>query len=155
MNTLENKAKFFAQYWGQSVGINQLKHLGGIATVTIDSFHISRVDCLELTSLSQITDEDAIEVAMIVTPVIFERSGKVFITRDSEEVQVRQKLNVYLTVIEFIEGAIYAYSEDESYTHNPNMVYAIDFLRSKGYALPWMGVSVEQQVEYGWIKLKG
>jgi hypothetical protein len=29
-----------------------------------------------------------------------------------------------------------------------------DYLRSKGYALPWMDLSVEDLVEYGWIKLK-
>ncbi|MCT4253683.1 hypothetical protein HZP34_02925 [Elizabethkingia anophelis] len=29
-----------------------------------------------------------------------------------------------------------------------------DFLRSKGYALPWMGLSVDKQIEYGWVKLK-
>lgn len=28
-----------------------------------------------------------------------------------------------------------------------------DYLRSKGYALPWMGFSVENQIKYGWIKL--
>jgi len=31
----------------------------------------------------------------------------------------------------------------------------VDYLRSKGYALPYMGLSVEKQVEYGWIKLEG
>lgn len=29
-----------------------------------------------------------------------------------------------------------------------------DYLRSQGYALPWMGLSVETLVEFGWIKLK-
>jgi hypothetical protein len=29
-----------------------------------------------------------------------------------------------------------------------------DYLRSKGYALPWMGLSVDELVEYGWVKLK-
>ena len=29
-----------------------------------------------------------------------------------------------------------------------------DYLRSKGYALPWMGLSVEEMIEAGWIKLK-
>ena len=29
----------------------------------------------------------------------------------------------------------------------------VDYLRSKGYALPWMGLSVEEMVEAGWIKL--
>lgn len=28
-----------------------------------------------------------------------------------------------------------------------------DILRSKGYALPWMGLSVEEMVDAGWIKL--
>lgn len=36
----------------------------------------------------------------------------------------------------------------------PITVINIDFLRSKGYALPWMGLSVEEMVEYGWIRLK-
>jgi hypothetical protein len=27
------------------------------------------------------------------------------------------------------------------------------YLVSKGYALPYMGLSVEQLIEYGWIKL--
>lgn len=29
----------------------------------------------------------------------------------------------------------------------------VDYLRSKGYALTWMGLSVEEMVEVGWIKL--
>ncbi|WP_418360129.1 hypothetical protein [Sphingobacterium detergens] len=29
-----------------------------------------------------------------------------------------------------------------------------DYLRSKGYAIPWNGLSVEKLVEYGWVKLK-
>lgn len=32
--------------------------------------------------------------------------------------------------------------------------YDVDYLRSKGYALPWMGVSVEEQVNRGWVKLR-
>lgn len=30
-----------------------------------------------------------------------------------------------------------------------------DYLRSKGYALPYMGLSVEEQVSRGWVKLVG
>jgi hypothetical protein len=37
----------------------------------------------------------------------------------------------------------------------PIPIYFItDYLRSKGYALPFMGLSVEQQISYGWVKLK-
>lgn len=34
----------------------------------------------------------------------------------------------------------------------PNDSY--DYLKSKSIALPWRGLSVKEQVEYGWIKLK-
>ena len=30
----------------------------------------------------------------------------------------------------------------------------IDYLRSRGYALPWMNYSVEQLIELGWIKIR-
>ena len=32
--------------------------------------------------------------------------------------------------------------------------YEVDYLRNKGYALPWMNLSVQDMVDYGWIKLK-
>lgn len=35
------------------------------------------------------------------------------------------------------------------------LLQGCDYLRSKGYALPFMGISVEEQVSKGWIKLKG
>ena len=31
--------------------------------------------------------------------------------------------------------------------------FVVDFLRCHGFAIQWMGISVEQQVEKGWIKL--
>ena len=33
-------------------------------------------------------------------------------------------------------------------------ILAHQLLRSKGYALPYIGLTVEKQIEYGWIKLK-
>lgn len=30
----------------------------------------------------------------------------------------------------------------------------IDHLRGEGYAVPWKGISVEQQIEMGWIKIR-
>lgn len=35
-----------------------------------------------------------------------------------------------------------------------NILYNRDELRQLGYALDWCGLSVEKQIEYGWIKLK-
>ncbi len=31
--------------------------------------------------------------------------------------------------------------------------YEADYLRSKGYAVPWMDLSVDDLVEYGWVKI--
>ena len=39
-------------------------------------------------------------------------------------------------------------------TLSVKMANTVDYLRSKGYALPWMDLSVEDLVKYGWIKLK-
>ena len=125
-NTLENKTKFFAQYWGQDVlcrvifGKNKneiIMHntpcsnlkLGEI----IDSY-------LELKPLSQISDEESI-------------------------LMYRGLETHYENAKQFLEdyAALDFLSQNEA-----------DILRSKGYALPWMDLSVEDLVEYGWVKLK-
>ena len=62
-NTLENKAKFFAQYWEQHVLYFSSDFLRKIDNLTLDS--IENDDYLELKPLSQISDEDAIEVSKI------------------------------------------------------------------------------------------
>lgn len=66
MNTLENKAKFFAQYWG----VNCLKN--ELLNPKLPSQKVYSGNCkglpqqfLELTPLSQITDEDVCEVCKI------------------------------------------------------------------------------------------
>ena len=35
-----------------------------------------------------------------------------------------------------------------------NILKMSDYLRTKCYALPWMDLSVEDLIEYGWVKLK-
>ena len=57
-NTLENKAKFFAQYWGQHL-IIMGSFLRIIDHVTLDS--VENDDYLELKPLSQISDEDVVQ----------------------------------------------------------------------------------------------
>lgn len=140
--TNELKAKFFAQYIGQTVVGHETDNCNFRLT------EISLTDCevglfgdwsggthpqascndligidavwLNLRSLVSITDEDAIEVGFLSSGG-FNRNLKV-------------------------------YGEDEFYRcfiRQPE----IDYLRSKGYTLPFMGISVEQQVKSGWVKL--
>lgn len=144
----ENKAKFFAQYWGQSVCfvpfINQDVYVNE---------HMPWKDrmlekkYLNLKPLSSISDEDAIEVAKILYPMY-----------SAWEIN---KANLPSTLwVENMANDEYSFclANDglEAYLDGPqimNFQTAVDFLRSRGYALPFMGLSVEEMVGAGWIKL--
>jgi len=120
-NTLINKQAFFALYWGQEV---IKEHNGYKFKVLGDTIYWDDA-LLELKPLSEISDEDALEVGKII--------GNVFTTQDIELIEMgkwKLKNNVHL-----------------------ENVRISDYLRSKGYALPYMDLSVEQMVEFGWIKL--
>jgi len=122
--TIENKAKFFAQYWGQVM----IDHNGSV-NIWNGLFDL-RGCCLELTPLSSIADEDAIEVAKIVYADT--EGGRKLWTPDNGKEHIDM-------VVGF--GNHFRY-------------YVTDYLRSKGYALPYMGIEVETLIEWGWIKLK-
>lgn len=138
--TNELKARFFALYWGQQVGkIEPTKEYLGLCWVKhFDSLHPvispSELSYLELRPLSSITEEEATEVANTVYPYV----------TDSERVDL-DAIVKYLTGIYPIDG-----SED---TTN-NMFHLCDYLRSKGFALPFMGISVDEMLKAEWIKLK-
>lgn len=112
-NTLENKVKFFALHWGQK--IHKCFGQQNFISYVVDCRWIrDKVDYLELTPLSQITDYDASKIG-------------------------------------FGNRASFLAINTQRYIYH---ACHTDYLRSKGYALPWMGLSVEQLIEYGWIKLK-
>jgi hypothetical protein len=105
-NTLENKAKFFAQYWGQKV-LN-FNDSGAISNARYEvQGDMDENMFLELKPLSIISDEDAVKLGY-----------------------------------------------GNSQHLRSSILYNIDELRQLGYAIDWCGLSVEQLVEYGWIKLK-
>jgi len=129
-NTIENKAKFFAQYLHQRVLCNSVietdKSIEILRPSELPCIDIGQNWHLELTPLSMISDEDAIEVAK----------------------------TVYLT-----DSDLWTSERGRDYLDfDPNvwsMVANIsDLLRSKGYALPYMGLSIAELENYGWIKLK-
>ena len=120
-NTLENKAKFFSQYFSQHVLYFSSDFLRKIDNLTLDS--IENDDFLELKPLSQISDEDAIEIS------------KEYPAFGSD---IRNSVKELFQEFDVLELSI----------------KTGDYLRSKGYALPWMDLSVEDLVEYGWVKLK-
>lgn len=132
-NTIENKATFFAQYYNQKVYVNG--HATGFLKRVVSGFYLDRInhfesDFLELKPLSLISDEEAIKVSEILSD-----------SEISYPLDERQS----------------AFHANTGRTHvlpvRPCRSDVADFLRSKGYGLPWMGLSVEKQLEYGWIKL--
>lgn len=138
-NTLENKAKFFFIYYGQRIW--RYPHSNGVTTLLYidantvhDKIYVGFRGHLELRSLSSITDEDAIELV--------KTHG--YIENQLTEENGRSLVN---SIIKGTDMPFF-YIKKEKFGHT------IDYLRSRGYALPYMGASVETMVEWGWIKLK-
>lgn len=123
----ENKAKFFALYWSQEVAENPLGPLL-VNGRCLDYVMTDSMECvLNLKPLSQISDEDAIEVGMMNG--CKEENSREF-TVSFGKATVNQWMHKF-----------------------PLNSFTSDYLRSKGYALPWIGLSVEEMVQSGWIKL--
>ena len=144
-NNLENKARFFAQYYGVKA-----LYVGGVGVVRIGygGWNLKHPDFfLELTPLSEISDEDAIEVCC-----------KKESTYDGFEVIEISKNNLDV-VVSFKWKPTKKSNMD--YWHSANSLYFnclfyrdYQYLQLKGYALPFHDLSVEDLINYGWIKLK-
>lgn len=157
-NNLENKAKFFAQYFKQKVYKNSVSKNSGfcypdLAKIPDDGY-------LELNPLSQISDEDALKVAKIINPGSFLTDKKWQVNHidnaNASYIDISSARSAHFFEIDY-DG--YLHIKDEETGETPFMVLpeflgAFDYLRSKGYALPFNGLSVDQQIEYGWAKFK-
>lgn len=142
-NTPENKAKFFALYWGQIIVAVRIDDGDDRGYYEVgNNWYCGLEDSyLGLTPLSQITDEDAVAVYNLAG--VDEAHVKFYELNDSDFIKQGKNL---------AQSALY--SNGTRFTGLYRMSLVADYLRSKGYALPWMGLSVEDLVSYGWVKLK-
>lgn len=160
-NNLENKAKLFAIYLDQEVycieGWNRGVMICDAHKLVIEEFYSLDKSFLILKPLSSISDYEAIEVAKIVCPEMFINAGgdPIKIERQEEWLTVWRKRNVHSVDIDFLGYTTCQNKEVEYKRNSVGNTSAIDFLRSRGYALPYMSLSVEEQVNRGWVKLKG
>lgn len=122
---IEDKTRFFAQYYGQNI----LKINSGMGIRRCIPYWWEKTSdsYLELKPFSKITDEEAMEIIRIEKFV-----------GEFEEIIVDDS---FLELLVNIKKGIC------------NRFSVVDFLRSKGYAVPFMEHSVEDLVSFGWVKL--
>ncbi len=125
-NTLENKAKFFARYFGQRVLKNKQGDGNrlGINTCQNPSQAILECEYLELTPLSAITDDHAIELSKRFDTFKGDTPPQIKAYKDNAEFMVNTSID------------------------------CSDYARSVGYAIRSNGLSVEEQIKRGWTKLR-
>ncbi|WP_099368054.1 hypothetical protein [Sphingobacterium sp. 1.A.4] len=157
-NTLENKAKFFALYWG--LEFTGSDHYGEYMPDTWSEFpkYVDK-QYLILKPLSSISDEDAIEVAKIMT--FHDGKGLIIERKKNGEIEMYDRYNDephFLNTLFFVPDPFEIFSRDDNrnwFQYDAERISeACDYLRSKGYALKWLDKSVEDQLSDGWIKLK-
>lgn len=123
----ENKAKFFTQYWGQKIVAHEF--IGAGSNACIGSVIFSKLDNwhLELKPISSISVEDA-------------RSLGYKTCNDPSNANYGMSASgVFL---------------DENDHMDEFLTSDADFLRSRGYLVPWMGLTCEELIEAGWAKCK-
>lgn len=102
---------------------------------------------LILKPLSSISDEDAIDGAIILQGI----------KKDNEILDIK-RYDDFISFSIIHNGCnfktCYSFFYQASKPATLSQKY-VDFLRSRGYALPFMGLSVEELVDRGWVKLKG
>jgi len=134
-NTSNNKGRFFSQYWGQEIMRFKFWENSQQSRI-IDPPLAEGSTYIELKSLSSITDEDAVVLADIMGYPNDERCIEAW-GRD-RITHAKKRADIFW---------------DDAFTNGIKLWQALDYLRSKSYALPYMGLPVETQIEYGWVKL--
>ena len=142
-NTLENKAKFFAVYWGQNIG--------GARSLVSEMYYNdlevnngNEIEYINLRQLSSITDEDAIAVARLNKRINWNIGHNPKVWKNS----------FGDTVVSNGEGFGSIYTRTIVTDMDYLSLEQCDFLRSRGYLLPWMGLTPDEIIGYGWAKYK-
>ncbi|MFT7155263.1 MAG: hypothetical protein ACI8Q1_000264 [Parvicella sp.] len=137
MNTPENKAKFFAQYWGQK-----------IMKTTTHNEHCVPVDGESVLMLCN-------PIAAEIETYFLELNPLSSVTEDHMQIMGFNRVKP-ISIIFKEEGWYESESSGYFTEHDP---WVIGVLRGNGFPLPWCDsfgnqISIDDQIEYGWIKLK-
>lgn len=142
LNTPENKAAFMAQYYGQKVA--KYPHLSAIYNLNHTNLKniVYQTDAfLQLRSLSSITDDEAIEVLNFMG------------FNSANDGNLARATILALFVISSNDMIKYELIVKQMLFDFGDISSTVEKIRSMGFAYKWRGLSVEQQITYGWISL--
>jgi hypothetical protein len=131
------KCRFFSQYLYQDVLIIDNDHIWKVTGEVLDN--IKDYEFITLKHISKITDEECI---FIGTNIL-----KIPIGLINYDHKVSYVKNVILNQL----------NKNISQIGNVNVIYSnfylLDYLRKQGYAVPFMGYSVQELINFGWVLL--
>lgn len=141
-NTKENKEKFFALYLGQKV-----LNVGMQGIVTLDkAWNWKHEDFkLKLKPFSKINEEDLFQV--------LKASDREFM--DEEYGTIVKVENIEMD--DYFDLSVRVICEKKSYTLRTKIFHEatkVDVLRSLGYATPFLGLSIQDLISFGWLVLE-
>jgi hypothetical protein len=149
---IDVKRRFFAQYWGQKVMKKNIEGLDNFHSEPDGFIRSMKTDStlfLQLKSLFNYTDDDAIAVEKI-----WRKSDCRIEAYFKNEYEKEKNGDYKIVGINLIK---YWLEEEKLNFHNridPRTIQHIsEYLRSRGYALPFMEYSVEDLVSFGWVRL--
>jgi hypothetical protein len=132
---LNIKMKFYAQYFGQKIVRSEfVEKSRNLKTVNANCFafpHLIINSCLELKSIENIDNEDAQYLVNLIP--LASKDGYEMSFKEHEH----SKEKIYKSMIDFRN------------THS----FILDFLRSKGYAVPFMEYSIDDLIKMNFIKI--
>jgi len=135
METKQLKKRFFALYWGQRYQINNK----GVFKINEKAFPLS--DSEEKILLRHLKD--------------IEKDDLIFICTNTErEITEIKLLNIFENKsVTYLEVKIFFQNGWTEFDFPVEKAKTIDYLRSKGYALPFMEYSVDDLISFGWVKI--
>jgi hypothetical protein len=162
--TNEEKCKVFTMYWGNVCFINGIGGQSVLSLIDCNDIGLGRISGkLLLTPLSSITDEDAIAVAKMATHLHDNNTWRlVKIVREKGMAKVyfkdlwnkHDQYDYHVKVAPFpLQGCFRSYKgEILDQQHYQFPLDAYDYLREKGYALPYknkdlfeLGIAIEKK----------
>lgn len=151
-NTRLNKKIYLAQHWGQYGFRKHHVDREEGHSVPINEYHINEIEHAELKSLTNLSEEDA--KTLIIYKCVIDGYKEEALGFESLGIQYDETKEKLYIECEMTHTNFSNWME-RLFIHNDNFkTYQSDFLRRKGYAVEFHGLTVKELIRRGWLKLK-